>query len=39
MKKNAYSEMFAVEDTHWWYVILHDLVNLLSDTQFSRGPL
>lgn len=39
MKKNAYSEMFAVEDTHWWYVILHNLVNLLSDTQFSRGPL
>jgi len=39
MKKNAYNEMFAVEDIHWWYVTLHDLVTLLSDTQFSRQPL
>jgi SAM-dependent methyltransferase len=39
MKKNAYAEMFAVEDKHWWYVILHDLVRLLSETKFSRQPL
>jgi 2-polyprenyl-3-methyl-5-hydroxy-6-metoxy-1,4-benzoquinol methylase len=29
MKKNAYYEMFAVEDKHWWYVGLHELVLLL----------
>ena len=39
MKKNAYSEMFAVEDTHWWYVALHDLVTSLSDVQFSKKSL
>ena len=26
MKNSAYAEMFAVEDVHWWYVGLHDLV-------------
>ena len=39
MKKNAYDEMFAVEDSHWWYITLHDLVSLLSERQFSRQPL
>jgi 2-polyprenyl-3-methyl-5-hydroxy-6-metoxy-1,4-benzoquinol methylase len=39
MKKNAYNEMFAVEDQHWWYITIHNLVTLLSRTQFSRGPL
>jgi SAM-dependent methyltransferase len=39
MKKNAYEEMFKVEDRHWWYVVLHDLARLLSDTKFSRRPL
>lgn len=39
MKKNAYQEMFAVEDQHWWYVTLHDLVTLLSKTQFSGRTL
>lgn len=39
MKKNAYTEMFAVEDNHWWYMTLHNLVTLLSDTQFSGRPL
>ena len=31
--------MFAVEDTHWWYVGLHDLVTLLCNTQFFQKPL
>lgn len=39
MKKNAYMEMFVVEDTHWWYVTLHELVTLLSKTRFSKEPL
>ena len=39
MKKNAYTEMFVVEDTHWWYITLHDLITLLSNTQFSKQPL
>lgn len=30
MNKNAYEEMFAVEDSHWWYVGLHDLVLVLA---------
>jgi len=32
MEKNAYAEMFSVEDKHWWYVGLHDLVVSLSNT-------
>jgi len=39
MKKNAYTEMFAVEDTHWWYIGLHDLVSLLSNKLFSHQTL
>ena len=31
MNKNAYAEMFAVEDRHWWYVGLHDLVVVLAN--------
>jgi 2-polyprenyl-3-methyl-5-hydroxy-6-metoxy-1,4-benzoquinol methylase len=36
MKKNAYDEMFAVEEAHWWYVTLHDLVTRISKRQFPR---
>ncbi len=39
MKPSAYNEMFAVEDKHWWYVVLHDLVTLLCKTQFSQQPV
>ena len=39
MKKNAYIEMFAVEDTHWWYVGLHNLVTLLIDSLFQKQKL
>jgi len=39
MEKNAYDEMFAVEDKHWWYVGLRDLVLLLSRRLFSKGKL
>jgi SAM-dependent methyltransferase len=39
MEKNAYDEMFAVEDKHWWYVGLHDLVILLSNTLFPQRSL
>lgn len=39
MKKEAYKEMFMVEDEHWWYVTLHELVTLLSATHFSAQPL
>ena len=39
MKKNAYTEMFAVEDSHWWYVGLHDLVSLLSKKLFPNQTL
>ena len=39
MKKNAYNEMFAVEDRHWWYVGLHDLVLLLAKELFSNRTL
>jgi len=31
--------MFAVEDNHWWYVGLHDLVITLCKTQFSQRPV
>jgi hypothetical protein len=34
MQKNAYEEMFSVEDKHWWYVGLHDLVLVLSNRLF-----
>ena len=34
MNKNAYEEMFAVEDSHWWYVGLHDLVTVISNRLF-----
>jgi len=39
MEKNAYNEMFAVEDKHWWYVGLHDLILLLSNRFFPRQSL
>jgi 2-polyprenyl-3-methyl-5-hydroxy-6-metoxy-1,4-benzoquinol methylase len=39
MKKNAYKEMFAVEGTHWWYIGLHHLVQLLSERLFSNQIL
>lgn len=39
MKKNAYNEMFAVEDTHWWYIGLHDLVSLLLIKLFPHRTL
>lgn len=39
MKKNAYTEMFAVEDTHWWYIGLHHLVLLLSRRLFPNQHL
>ncbi len=39
MKKNAYDEMFAVEDTHWWYIGLHDLVFFLTNKQFPHRNL
>jgi 2-polyprenyl-3-methyl-5-hydroxy-6-metoxy-1,4-benzoquinol methylase len=34
MKKNAYNEMYSVEDIHWWYVGLHNLVLSLSKKFF-----
>ena len=39
MKKNAYAEMFAAEDTHWWYIGLHDLVTVLSNKFFPNQTL
>ena len=39
MEKNAYTEMFAVEDKHWWYVGLHDLVLLLVKELFQNQTL
>jgi len=39
MEKNAYDEMFAVEDKHWWYVGLHNLVVVLSNKLFSQKQL
>jgi len=39
MKKNAYTEMFNVESRHWWYVGLHDLIILLSETLLPQRPL
>ncbi len=39
MKKNAYTEMFAVEDKHWWYVGLHDLVVSLCTRLFPDQRL
>ena len=39
MEKNAYDEMFAVEDNHWWYVGLHDLALEISDRLFSEQIL
>jgi len=39
MEKNAYDEMFAVEDKHWWYVGLHDLVLLLVKELFPNRTL
>jgi SAM-dependent methyltransferase len=39
MKKNAYAEMFAVEDNHWWYVGLHDLVVLLTNELMPQQQL
>lgn len=39
MKKNAYAEMFAVEDQHWWYVGLHHLILLLVNIYFPTKKL
>jgi 2-polyprenyl-3-methyl-5-hydroxy-6-metoxy-1,4-benzoquinol methylase len=39
MNKNAYFEMFAVEDKHWWYVGLHDLVVVLANKLSPQGRL
>jgi len=39
MEKNAYNEMFAVEDKHWWYVGLHDLIVVLSNRFFPQQSL
>ena len=39
MKKNAYEEMYVVEDKHWWYVVLHELVLLFSKYNFSHQSL
>lgn len=39
MKKNAYNEMFAVEDKHWWYIGLHDLVSVLVKELFPNQTL
>lgn len=39
MKKNAYKEMFAVEDAHWWYIGLHDLALLLTNKLFPDQNL
>jgi len=39
MNKNAYEEMFAVEDKHWWYVGLHDLAVLLINEFLPQGQL
>jgi 2-polyprenyl-3-methyl-5-hydroxy-6-metoxy-1,4-benzoquinol methylase len=39
MEKNAYTEMFSVEDKHWWYVGLHDLVTTLVKQSFPPKKL
>jgi SAM-dependent methyltransferase len=39
MEKKAYEEMHAVENTHWWYVGLHNLVLLLLRKYFSDQKL
>ncbi|RME58453.1 class I SAM-dependent methyltransferase, partial [Candidatus Parcubacteria bacterium] len=39
MKKQAYQEMFQVENTHWWYRGLHDLVLHLLDKWFPGKSL
>jgi len=39
MEKNAYAEMFAVEDHHWWYIGLHDLIVLLTNTLIPKEQL
>ena len=39
MRKNAYLEMYNVEDTHWWYVGLHDLVLSLAKKLFPYRTL
>jgi len=39
MKPSAYNEMFTVEDKHWWYVVLHDLVTLLCNIKFSQRSI
>jgi SAM-dependent methyltransferase len=39
MEKNAYDEMFAVEDKHWWYVGLHNLVVLLINELLPQRQL
>jgi len=39
VKNNAYKEMFAVEDHHWWYVGLHNLVMLLTEKYYSGQHL
>lgn len=39
MEKNAYREMFTVEDRHWWYRGLHDLVIQLAQRYFHGRPL
>ena len=39
MEKNAYFEMYAVEDNHWWYIGLHNLIVLLIHRLFPEQEL
>ncbi len=39
MEKNAYFEMYTVEDDHWWYIGLHNLVVLLINRLYPQQKL
>lgn len=40
MNDREYGAMFRVEETHWWYVTLHDLViRYVADEQKRKGSL
>ncbi|MDH4162994.1 MAG: class I SAM-dependent methyltransferase [Nitrospirota bacterium] len=40
MRQEEYGRMFAVEERHWWYRSLHELILEAVDEEFrSKGPL
>ena len=39
MNRSAYDEMFEIEDKHWWYLGLHDLIMVILDRFLPNRPL